>query len=206
MPSKIITTPVRFSYLFARSPKVNKKGEESYGSMLIIPKTDKVLIKNIKAAIQCAFEEDRDGKNHLKTKASVLVIPANISTTLYDGDTDGESHLFATSVENCFYLNTSSNRKIDVLDRDRLPIDDSDKIYSGMFGRAILQFKAYSNESKGITCYINGIQKTGDGPRLDGTTDAAKEFDDNFDGFDDEGYEASNTTDSGPSDGGWDDI
>lgn len=170
MPSKIITTPVRFSYLFARSPK---KGE-SYGAMLIIPKSDKALIKQIKDALQVAFEEGRDT---LKVKSSVEKLPANIDTVFYDGDIGRPDD---PACENAYYLNTSSNRKIDVVDKNRMPIDDLDEIYSGMYGRAILQFKAYNNESKGITCYLNGIQKTKEGPRLDGTIDVTKAFDDGF--------------------------
>lgn len=173
MPSQFITTPVRFSYLFARSPKTTKKGE-SYGAMLIIPKSDKALIKQIKDALQTAFEEGRDT---LKIKSSVEKLPSNITTTFYDGDIERPDD---PACENAYYLNVSSNRKIDVVDKNRLPIDDPDEIYSGMYGRALIQFKAYNNESKGITCYLNGIQKTKEGPRLDGTVDVTKAFDDGF--------------------------
>lgn len=202
--SKIITNPVLLSYLFAIEPKTNKSGKTSYGAMLIWPKTDKVMTKMVNDAIQTAFIEDKEGKNHLKAKGDVL--PKNIKTTLYDGD-DAEEEPFYATVEGCWYLNVSSNRKIDIVDKNRETITDPDEIYSGMYGRCLLQFKAYNNDnSKGITAYVNGIQKTKNGTRLDGITDPSKAFDDGYDDFEDDEYTPPAKNKKVVKEENWDDL
>lgn len=203
--SKIITNPVLLSYLFALEPKTNKSGKTSYGAMLIWPKSDKTMTKMVNDAIQAAFIEDKEGKNHLKAKGDVL--PKNIKTTLYDGD-EAEEESFSTTVEGCYYLNVSSNRKIDIVDKNREVITDPDEIYSGMYGRCLLQFKAYNNDNiKGITAYVNGIQKTKNGSRLDGVTDPSKAFDDGYDDFEeDDDYEAPKKTKKVVEEDDWDSL
>lgn len=176
---KVILPPVRFSYLHAVEGHLDKKGKENFGSMIIVSKDDKKTIKAIENALQEAYTE---GKGLLGSKAET--IPSKLKTTWYDGDEDRPDD---PACENAMYLNTSSNKKVEVFyGNPPVPLTNPDKIYSGMYGRASVVFKAYVTDDggKGIACYLNGIQKTKDGARLDGMGSSRSAFDDGFDDLD----------------------
>lgn len=176
---------VRFSYLHAVEGHLDKKGNTNYGSMIIVSKDDKKTIKLIENAIRDAYEE---GKGLLGMKAEKDTISAvctkRLKTTWYDGDVDRPDD---PACENAMFLNTSSNRKVEVFQGNPpVPLTNPDKIFSGMFGRSSVTFKAYVHDDggKGIACYLNGIQKTKDGARLDGQGSSRSAFDDGFDDLD----------------------
>ena len=57
-PTKVITgVDTRWSYANVWDPKSINGGTPKYSVSLIIPKSDKVTIQKIKAAIQAAYEE-----------------------------------------------------------------------------------------------------------------------------------------------------
>lgn len=180
MATKIVTGVVRFSYLKATEGKPDDKGNIKYGTMIIVPKSDKKTIRAIKEAIEEAYQE---GKSLLGLKNETM--PSKLKQPLYDGDDERPDD---PACEDAMYFNASSNRKIEILDGEREPITNPDLIYSGMYGRASVTFKAYNadSKSKGIACYINAIQKTKNGERLDGVTSGAKDFDDDFEDFEDD--------------------
>lgn len=175
--------PIRFSYLHAIQGQLDKKGNTNYGSMIIVDKDDKKTIKLIENAIREAYTE---GKGILSMKADADTISPiyskRLKTTWYDGDEDRPDD---PACEGCMFLNTSSNRKVEVFyGNPPVPLTDPDEIYSGMYGRASVVFKAYVTKdgtSKGIACYLNGIQKTKDGAGLGGMGSSRSAFDDGFD-------------------------
>lgn len=175
--------PVRFSYLKALAPKIDENGNENFGAQIIIDKDDTRTIKTIEKALQGAFEE---GKGLLGIKVDKM--PAKLKTTYFDGDDDkNNGNPPDECTLGCMCLNTSSNRKVEVFQGNPpLPLTNPDKVYSGMYGRASLTFKAYVTKDggKGIACYLNGIQKTKDGARLDGMGSSRSSFDDGFDDLD----------------------
>jgi hypothetical protein len=177
---KVVLPPIRFSYLKAISPKINDDGREDYGSQLIVDKDDTKTIRMIEKALQGAFEE---GKGLLGIKVDKM--PAKLKTTYFDGDEDkNNGNPPDECTQGCMCLNTSSNRKVEVFHGNPpMPLTNPDKIYSGMYGRASVTFKAYVTKDggKGIACYLNGIQKTKDGARLDGMSSSRSAFDDGFD-------------------------
>lgn len=179
---KVVLPPVRFSYLHAIEAHLDKKGKENYGSMLIIQKDDKKTIRMIEKAIREAYEEGK-GLLGMKADADTIspVCTKRLKTTFYDGDQDRPDD---PACEGAMFLNTSSNRKVEVFHGNPpIPLTNPDKIYSGMYGRAAVVFKAYTTDDggKGIACYLNGIQKTKDGARLDGMGSAVSAFNDGFD-------------------------
>lgn len=166
--AKVITGVVRLSYLWANEPKTNDRGDLKYGAMLIIPKSDTKTVKAIKDAIQEAYAE---GKALLGLKQDKL--PDHVKQPLHDGDKErGED----AACKNAYYLNASSNSKPDIVDGKLQTITDPDEIYSGMYARVSLIIKVYNNEGKGITAYLNNIQKVKDGARLDGKTSGTDDF------------------------------
>lgn len=55
------------------------------------------------------------------------------------------------------------------MDADRQPILERSEVYSGVYGRASINFYAFnSNGNKGIACGLNNLQKIRDGEPLGG--------------------------------------
>ena len=65
-----------------------------------------------------------------------------------------------------------------IVDADRQPILDRSEVYSGVYGRASINFYAFnSNGNKGIACGLNTLQKIKDGEPLGGKSRAEDDFD-----------------------------
>jgi hypothetical protein len=179
MSVKIVTGVVRLSYLHYPEPRADKKGNLKYGSMLIIKKNDDYTMD----LLNKAFEEEF-------TANAAMLKPKTLKKCkefIHDGD---EERPDDPNCEGCFYINVSSNSKPEIIGKNGKPIEDPDEIYSGMYARVSVVVKAYENESKGITAYLNNIMKWKDGDRLDGSTDAYTDFKEfvsnDFEGGDDD--------------------
>ena len=84
-----------------------------------------------------------------------------------------------------YFVNANSGTAPGIVDADRNPIIDRSEVYSGVYGRASINFYAFnSNGKKGIACGLNNLQKIRDGEPLGGKTraedDFATEDDDDF--------------------------
>ena len=85
-------------------------------------------------------------------------------------------------------VNANSTTKPGVVDADRQDIIDTSELYSGIVGRASINFYAYnSNGNKGIACGLNNLQKLADGTPLGGHSRAEDDFAD-LDDEDDEDF------------------
>ena len=168
-PTKVITGKVRFSYLHVWVPQsIEEGGEKKYSVNLIIPKSDKAGIAEIKKAIAAATEA---GKAKLGGK-----IPANLKQPLRDGDVDRPED---ENYENSYFLNATSRTKPGVVDKNLNPIMDQDDLYSGCYGRASITFYAFNTSgNKGIACGLNNLMKLSDGEPLGGRNTAASDFGD----------------------------
>ena len=152
VPTKVITGPdTRFSYLNAWEPKAIDGGKPKYSVSLIIPKDDAVTINKIKAAIQAAYEE---GQSKLKGNGKSVPALTAIKNPLRDGDIerpDDEAY--------------------------RQPIIERSEMYSGIYGRASINFYAFNvNGNRGIACGLNNLQKLRDGEPLGGKASAESDF------------------------------
>ena len=66
---------------------------------------------------------------------------------------------------------------IGIVDADCNPILTRSEVYSGVYGRASINFYAFnSNGNKGIACGLNNLQKIRDGEPLGGKSSAASDF------------------------------
>ena len=64
-----------------------------------------------------------------------------------------------------------------VVDADRQPIIERSEVYSGVYGRASINFYAFNvNGNKGIACGLNNLQKIRDGEPLGGKASAESDF------------------------------
>lgn len=179
-PTKVITgVNTRWSYVNAWESKSINGGVPKYSVSLIIPKSDTKTIEKIQAAIQAAYEEGQD-----KLKGNGKSVPALsvLKTPLRDGDAERpDDEAYADS----YFVNANSGTAPGIVDADRNPIIDRSEVYSGVYGRASINFYAFnSNGNKGIACGLNNLQKIRDGEPLGGKSraedDFATEDDDDF--------------------------
>ena len=183
-PTKVITGKnTVMSYLNVNEPKVPLGGgTPKYSVSLIIPKSDTVTVAKIRAAIQAAYEE---GQSKLKGTSKFIPDLADLKTPLRDGDKDRKGD---EAYANSWFVNANSTTKPGVVDADRNPILDSSELYSGIIGRASINFYAFnSNGNRGIACGLNNIQKLADGTPLGGHSRAEDDFAD-VDDDDDEDF------------------
>ena len=172
-PTKVITGKnTIMSYLNVNEPKVPLGGgTPKYSVSLIIPKSDTVTVAKIRAAIQAAYEE---GQSKLKGNSKFVPALEDIKTPLRDGDKDRKGD---EAYQNSWFVNANSTTKPGVVDADRQPILDSSERYSGIIGRASINFYAFnSSGNRGIACGLNNIQKLSDGTPLGGHSRAEDDF------------------------------
>ena len=172
-PTKVITgVNTIWSYVNAWEPKSINGGAPKYSVSLIIPKSDTKTIEKIQAAIQAAYDEGQD-----KLKGNGKSVPALsvLKTPLRDGDAERpDDEAYADS----YFINANSGTAPGIVDADRQPILDRSEVYSGVYGRASINFYAFnSNGNKGIACGLNTLQKIKDGEPLGGKSRAEDDFD-----------------------------
>ena len=179
-PTKVITgINTRWSYVNAWEPKSINGGAPKYSVSLIIPKSDTKTLEKIRAAIQAAYEE---GQSKLKGNGRSVPALSALKTPLRDGDAERPDD---EAYANSYFVNANSGTAPGIVDADRNPILERSEVYSGVYGRASINFYAFnSNGNKGIACGLNNLQKIRDGEPLGGKSraedDFATEDDDDF--------------------------
>ena len=178
-PTKVITGPdTRWSYCNAGEPKAINGGTPKYSVSLIIPKSDTKTIEKVRAAIQAAYDE---GQGKLKGNGKSVPPLSSIKTPLRDGDVERPDD---EAYANSFFINANSASAPGIVDAACQPIIDTSEVYSGVYGRASINFYAFnSNGNKGIACGLNNLQKIRDGESLGGKSRAEDDFADLDDDF-----------------------
>lgn len=171
--TKVITGPqTRWSYANVWDPKSINGGAPKYSVSLIIPKTDTATLEKIRAAIQAAYEE---GESKLKGNGKSVPALDTIKQPLRDGDKERPDD---EAYANSYFINANSSTAPGIVDAARQPIIDRSEVYSGVYGRASINFYAFnSNGNKGIACGLNNLQKIRDGEPLGGKSSAESDFD-----------------------------
>jgi len=178
-PTKVITgVNTRWSYANVWEAKSINGGAPKFSVSLIIPKSDIKTIEKIKAAIQAAYEE---GESKLKGNGKTVPALSVLKTPLRDGDLERPDD---EAYANSYFVNANSGTAPGIVDADRQPIIDHSEVYSGVYGRASINFYAFnSNGNKGIACGLNNLQKMRDGEPLGGKTRAEDDFADDDEDF-----------------------
>ena len=136
----------------------------------------------IRAAIQAAYEE---GQSKLRGNGKSVPDLDSLKTPLRDGDKERKGD---EAYANSWFVNANSTTKPGVVDADCQPILDTSELYSGIIGRASINFYAFnSNGNKGIAAGLNNLQKLSDGTPLGGHSRAEDDFAD-LDDEDDEDF------------------
>ena len=178
-PTKVITgVNTRWSYANVWEAKSINGGAPKFSVSLIIPKSDTKTIEKIKAAIQAAYEE---GESKLKGNGKTVPALSVLKTPLRDGDLERPDD---EAYANSYFVNANSGTAPGIVDADRQPIIDHSEVYSGVYGRASINFYAFNtNGNKGIACGLNNLQKMRDGEPLGGKTRAEDDFADDDEDF-----------------------
>lgn len=171
-PMKVITGPeTRWSYANVHEPKSINGGTPKYSVSLIIPKSDAKTVAKIQAAIEAAYKE---GESKLKGNGRTVPALSVLKTPLRDGDTERPDD---EAYADCYFINANSAAAPGIVDADRQPIIDRSEVYSGVYGRASINFYAFnSNGNKGIACGLNNLQKIKEGEPLGGKSRAEEDF------------------------------
>ena len=171
-PTKVITgLNTRWSYANVWEAKSINGGTPKFSVSLIIPKDDTVTVNKIKAAIQSAYEE---GQSKLKGSGKTVPALSVLKTPLRDGDLERPDD---EAYAGCYFINANSASAPGIVDADRQPVMHRSEVYSGVYGRASINFYAFnSNGNKGIACGLNTLQKIKDGEPLGGKSRAEDDF------------------------------
>ena len=170
--TKVITGPeTRWSYANVWEPKSINGGTPKYSVSLIIPKSDKQTVEKIKAAIDVAYKE---GESKLKGNGKAVPALSTLKTPLRDGDAERPDD---PAYANAFFINANSATAPGIVDKTCQPILDRSEVYSGVYGRASINFFSFnSNGNRGIACALNNLQKIRDGEPLGGKSRAEDDF------------------------------
>lgn len=170
--TKVITgARTRWSYCNAWEAKSINGGKPKFSVSLLIPKSDTVTVEKIKAAIEAAYKE---GESKLKGNGRSVPALSAIKNPLRDGDLERpDDEAYAGH----YFINANSDTAPGIVDINREPILDRSEVYSGVYGRASINFYAFnSNGNKGIACGLNNLQKCADGEPLGGKSRAEDDF------------------------------
>lgn len=171
-PMKVITGPdTRWSYANVWEAKSINGGAPKFSVSLIVPKSDTKTVAKIKSAIEAAYH---DGESRLKGSGKSVPPLSTIKTPLRDGDLERpDDPAYADS----YFINANSATAPGIVDADRNVIITRSEVYSGVYGRASINFYAFnSNGNRGIACGLNNLQKVRDGEPLGGKSSAEDDF------------------------------
>jgi hypothetical protein len=171
-PMKVITgTDTRWSYANIWEPKSINGGAPKYSVSLIVPKSDTETVAKVKAAIEAAYHE---GEAKLKGNGKTVPLLAAIKNPLRDGDIERPDD---PAYAGAYFINANSATAPGVVDADRNPVLIRSEVYSGVYGRASINFYAFnSNGNKGIACGLNNLQLIHGGEPLGGKASAEDDF------------------------------
>ncbi len=155
--------PARLDFVHVFEPWAFRENERpKYSVTLIISKNDTDTIRKVHNALAQAYENGKSTLQNAEMK--------DIRSPLRDGDAERPNN---PVYRNCWFINATNNGIFSVpqvCDRDKNFITDRKQLYSGVWGRVHVSFKAYSSgdspSQKGIGCYFNAIQKTKDDARI----------------------------------------
>ena len=178
-PTKVITgVKTRWSYANVWQAKSINGGTPKYSVSLIIPKSDTKTVTAVKNAIQAAYDE---GQSKLKGNSKSVPALTAIKTPLRDGDAERPDD---EAYKDSYFINANSATAPGIVDAARNSIIEHSEVYSGVYGRASINFYAFnSNGNRGIACGLNNLQKISDGEPLGGKTRAEDDFADEDEDF-----------------------
>ena len=179
MKTQITTGRCRLSYVSLFEPKIMPDGvTEKYSVTLLIPKEDERTLAKIEAAKTAAIA-------NYKAKNPGKRLPKEMPFTLHDGDglkDNGDEYGPECKGHMVISVTSAASRRPVVVYSDKTPITDPMEVYSGCYGKAVLNFFVYDTAGKiGVTAGLNGVMKLSDGDPLAGGIVTDADWDDDED-------------------------
>lgn len=183
-----IIGPARFSYLNFFEPKAqesneggNNNGKKFYSVVLLIPKTETAMKAKIESMIKAAIEQGIAAKkiNELHVQNPKFWNPLQDGDLKINKKTGKKDETYAGH----WFISCKSeekNGRPHIVDSKgvRMLSPTPDDVYSGMYGRAHVNFSAFNKVSFGIGAYLNHLQKVKDGEKFGGRVDSDNLFND----------------------------
>lgn len=165
-PTQALTgVDTRWSYVHLLEPWGMPGQEMRYSLTLLIPKSAVEIVKRINTAIREAYTK---GLDKLKGKDAAAPALEVLPKILRDGDLEYPGD---PAYAGCWFLRAKTTRKPKILDRNNDPIVDPGEVYSGCYGPVLVEFFAYNNISRGISCSLVAAWKFADGEPLGRSVD-----------------------------------
>ncbi|MDF2873358.1 MAG: hypothetical protein K0R22_41 [Sporomusa sp.] len=169
--NRVITGKVRLCYAYIFTPKPGDKPTDTpkYSTAVLIPKSDKATLSQIKAAIE-AVKNDPKSEKVWGSRFN-----SEMKSALRDGEVKAEKN---PEYAGHYFFNCSNTRKPGIVDRFKNEITDPSEVYSGCYARVSVDFFAFNKGGgKGIGVSLNNVQKWADGEPLSGGSRAEDDFD-----------------------------
>lgn len=171
---KVTTPKARASWVFLFRPRpAREEGKKPQYSLTLLFEKGEDLT-GLKRACIAAGEEAWGPQKQW---------PKNLYTPFKDqGDAlrtrdDGTEYLPDGYTSGAIFLEAKTFQQPGIVDQRRQPILDETQFYAGCYCRASIVFKAYDFlGKKGITCYLQHVQKWAEGEPLAGRTKAEDSF------------------------------
>lgn len=169
---KVVTGEVRGSYVSVFKTRLNDlSGNEEYSMMILIPKSDKATVANIKKAIKAAVDTKWSSK-----------APANLRNPLRDGDSETDlpenAEVGDEPYSGHYFMNLKSSQKPGIVDANVQAVIDESEFRSGDYCRVSMNAYAYDQKgNKGVSFGLNNIQVLRKGEPLGGITRPENDFD-----------------------------
>ena len=169
--NEVITPIAILSYPHLFEPNAYNDGDKpKYRATLVFPpevQETPEFERMIDATEFAAIDEWGESKTAKLNKAGKLRFP-------FLQDEDDESDY----PEGSYFIRATTTRQPTILRWDKEEIEDPEQMYPGALVRAYLVAKAYTHKmNRGVSFYLQHIQKVGDGERLAGRKKAASVFD-----------------------------
>lgn len=172
---KCVTPECRFSYVnILEKGSLPNSDDEAYSAQLIFKKTPEV--EEFLKALQKVYAQAMVSKFGVeKAKKLWPVVKANKRFPVRDGDDPANGHLAnAEQLKGCYFINSKNVfRQPHIIGPMGKAVDPNtltpDDIYSGMWGRAMLEFFGYDTAgNKGVGTSLAAVMKTKDDENLGG--------------------------------------
>lgn len=164
--SRIILGPATLCYVHLNEKyDPDNTGTGKYCCTVLIPKSEKATYEALRQAVEAAKQKGKTAKWEGK-------IPGRLDIALRDGDEKEDE-----TMQGNWVITAKTDRRPEVVDRDRMPIMDAEAIYSGM--KAIVSLTLYPYKvsgNAGVAAALNNVMKTHDGQRLSGGKSAKEDF------------------------------
>lgn len=193
--TKDITTSIgtcSFPKVFPSTKGTKDDGSDDYNVQFIIPKSDKDGVRAIMRAIK-EVGEAKWGDAYKKVRIPLRDGDKESEDITDDGTSKGEKYPERLG---CYFINARSQKPVGVVDRQRVPITDSDVLYGGCKIKMHVTFYPYSQSgNSGIGVALNGIQKVADGESFGGGRPSVESMFDLLEEDEDAGLDMDNLDD-----------